>query len=155
LLGRGVGLATLAPLAALAAAAGTRVTAILSVRAPEFLMSEDYFRAQGATVLSVTDADGSSQIAALEKSLCAIHADTPFDYVATCGSNRLMLLLQKLTAAWGIPGEIAVEQHMGCAMGMCFACVRTFCTSDGAEDYRRVCWDGPVFKLAETLPWSI
>jgi dihydroorotate dehydrogenase electron transfer subunit len=36
---------------------------------------------------------------------------------------------------------------------MCFACVRAFRAVDGKEDYRRVCWDGPVFDLREALPW--
>jgi len=40
--------------------------------------------------------------------------------------------------------QIAVEQHMGCAMGVCRACV--IVTSDGNA---RVCREGPVFSLGE------
>jgi len=40
--------------------------------------------------------------------------------------------------------QIAVEQHMGCAMGVCRACV--IVTADGNA---RVCREGPVFALGD------
>ncbi len=40
--------------------------------------------------------------------------------------------------------QVAVEQHMGCAMGVCRACVVV--TSDGNA---RVCREGPVFSLGD------
>src|SRR5215472_4255234 len=42
-LGRGVGLATLAPISQLAGDSGVKVTAILSARNPEFVMADDLF----------------------------------------------------------------------------------------------------------------
>src|SRR5258705_208822 len=71
---------------------------------------------------------------------------------AAGGLNRLLSTLQRLTAEFGIPGEIALEQHMGCAIGACYACVRPFRKHNGSDEltYRRVCWDGPVFDLQET-----
>lgn len=153
ILARGVGLATLAPLAELAVSQGAKVTAVLSARAPGLVMSEDYLRTVGARVETVTDAAGDSDMASIEARLRRIHACEPLGFVATCGSNRLLLLLQELADEWGIPGEVALEQNMGCGLGMCFACVRTFQTQDGRQDYRRVCWDGPVFDLKEALPW--
>ena len=43
-----------------------------------------------------------------------------------------------------VDAQIAVEQHMGCAMGVCRACV--IVTERGNE---RVCREGPVFALGE------
>jgi dihydroorotate dehydrogenase electron transfer subunit len=153
LLARGVGLATLAPLAGLARDNGVAVTAVLSARSPGLIMSEAYLRSMGATTAIVTDATGDSSVEQIETLLQMIHAERPIDFVATCGSNRLLTLLQRLAAEWSIEGQVALEQHMGCGMGMCFACVRPFRTADGAEDYRRVCWDGPVFDLQEATAW--
>jgi dihydroorotate dehydrogenase electron transfer subunit len=155
LVARGVGLATLGPLAALAAGQGAKVTAVLSARSPEFVMSEDYLRAAGAETITVTDTDGTSDVPALDRLLRDLHARAPIGYFATCGSNRLLRLLQDLSAEWDVPGQVALEQTMGCALGMCFACVRTFRAADGTEAYRRVCWDGPVFTLSEAQPWLI
>ena len=151
-LGRGVGLATLAPLAQMAANAGVRVTAILSAQKPDYLMSQDVFSADGATVITVTDAEGTSSVdnvkAILEDQIVQDKADGFF----TCGSNRLMLLMKELGAKHNIPGQVALEQQMACGLGMCFCCVRSF-ESDGEVSHRRVCCEGPVFNLQEALSW--
>jgi len=151
-LGRGVGLATLAPLAEMAAQRGVAVTAILSARSPAHVMSVERFSAAGAAVRVVVDADGSSEPSRVEAALRELvgvqHADAFF----TCGSNRLMLLMQRLGQELGVGGQVAMEQQMACGIGMCICCVRKFKTPDGVES-RRVCLDGPVFKLDEVLAW--
>lgn len=152
ILGRGVGLATLAPLAELAAARGIGVTAIISARGPEQVMSVDRFAALGASIEIVLDSDGSSAPDNVEALLRQLHAEGRADALFTCGSNRLMLLMQRLGAELTIPGQVAMEQHMACGLGMCFCCVRNFKVGD-TIDSRRVCWDGPVFDLQEALSW--
>ncbi|MET3927869.1 dihydroorotate dehydrogenase electron transfer subunit [Devosia sp. 2618] len=152
ILGRGVGLATLAPLAELAAANGVGVTAIISARGPEQVMSVERFSALGARIETVLDSDGSSAPDNVEAVLRALHGQGYADALFTCGSNRLMLLMQRLGAELNIPGQVAMEQHMACGLGMCFCCVRNFKVGDKV-DSRRVCWDGPVFDLQEALSW--
>jgi len=151
-LGRGVGLATLAPTAALAAGLGIRVTAILSAERPDYLMSAEVFDAAGADVVLVTDAEGTSDVANVETVLRGLIAGGRADAFFTCGSNRLMLLMKRLGAEFGIPGQVALEQQMACGLGMCFCCVRCFEVA-GEVTHRRVCRDGPVFDLAEALSW--
>ena len=65
------------------------------------------------------------------------------------------MLQQRLAEEFGAAGEVALEQRMGCALGMCFACVRAFRAAPGSETltYRRVCYEGPVFDLRETVSW--
>jgi dihydroorotate dehydrogenase electron transfer subunit len=154
-LARGVGLATMAPLAEYAVKQGAAVTAILSARAPAVVMSADYLRSVGANVVVVTDADGSSAMENIERTVREIHAAQPFDLLATCGSNRFLLALQRLGKELNVEAQVALEQHMGCALGMCFACVRPFRKNAGSDvmSYRRVCWDGPVFDAQETVTW--
>ena len=153
--GRGVGLATLAPLAASAREFGVRVSAILSARSVDLLMSEELLRSAGATVLTVTDEHATSHVDAVDALVREIHARTPIDAFAICGSNRLFLLLQRLGRELNIPGEVALEQRMGCALGMCYACVKPFRKGRDSDSltYRRVCWDGPVFDLQEAVSW--
>ncbi len=151
-LGRGVGLATLAPLAEMAAARGVGVTAILSARTPSFVMSVDRFAAIGAKTEIVLDSDGSSAPGNVERILRELVRAGRADAFFTCGSNRLMLLMQALGREFSIPGEVALEQQMACGLGMCFCCVRNF-SVDGAIVARRVCTEGPVFKLDEAMPW--
>jgi dihydroorotate dehydrogenase electron transfer subunit len=151
-LGRGVGLATLAPLAELAAGQGVAITAILSARSPEVVMSVDRFARTGARVEAVLDTDGSSAPANVEALLCKLIEAGKADAFFTCGSNRLMLLMKRLGSESGVPGQVAMEQQMACGLGMCFCCVRNFETTAGVEQ-RRVCFEGPVFTLAEALSW--
>ena len=149
---RGVGLATLAPLAEMAAERGVRVSAILSARSPEYMMSEDYLRSVGASVLTVTDAEGTSDVEDVERLTRGIVETEGVDLLATCGSNRLLLMLQRLAREYRIAGQVALEQLMGCGIGMCFTCVLPFRTTDGLA-YKRVCKEGPVFPIEEALSW--
>ena len=150
-LGRGVGLATLAPISQLAGERGIGVTAILSARSSEFVMGGDLFAKVG-DVLSVLDTDGTSAVENVEAILTRLIADGKADAFYTCGSNRLFQLMKRLGKAHGIPGQIAMEQIMACGLGPCYVCVRTF-EVNGKQELRRVCIEGPVFDLQEALGW--
>lgn len=151
-LGRGVGLATLAPLAEMAANNGVGVTAIFSARGRTQVMSVERFAKAGARIEIVLDSDGSSGVENVERLLRQIADERKADAFFTCGSNRLMLLMQRLGRDLGIPGEVALEQQMACGVGMCFCCVRNFRSGNEVVS-RRVCWDGPVFSLDEAISW--
>jgi dihydroorotate dehydrogenase electron transfer subunit len=149
---RGVGLATLAPLAEAAREHGMRATVILSARSPELILSRDRFERNGATVRVVVDSDGSSKVEQVERLLRGIHASDPFDAFFTCGSNRLLNLLKILGQELGVPGQVAIEQQMACGLGMCFCCIRPI-VRGGHVEHLRVCHDGPVFTLEEVESW--
>jgi len=151
-LGRGVGLATLAPLSQLAAEAGVGVTAILSARNPKVVMSKDLFEGLGAKVVTVLDTDKSSDVENVEKIIGKLIAEKKADAFFTCGSSRLLKLLQKLGKTHGIPGQVAMEQIMVCGFGACYVCMRTF-EVDGVKTLKRVCRDGPVFDMQQPVGW--
>jgi dihydroorotate dehydrogenase electron transfer subunit len=151
-LGRGVGLATLAPLSQLAAANKVGVTAILSARNPGVVMSKELFDQLGARTTVVLDSDGSSAVENVEAILEGLIAGGKADAFFTCGSNRLLKLMQRLGKKHGIPGQIAMEQIMVCGFGACYVCMRTFLV-DGEKVLRRVCRDGPVFNMQEAVGW--
>jgi dihydroorotate dehydrogenase electron transfer subunit len=150
-LGRGVGLATLAPISQLAGDSGVAVTAILSARSPNLVMGADLFAAVGA-VVPVLDTDCSSDVANVESILRGLIAAKCADAFFTCGSNRLMQLMKRLGREYGIPGQVAMEQVMACGLGPCYVCVRTF-EVNGRKELRRVCIEGPVFDLQEATGW--
>ncbi|MDD7909929.1 dihydroorotate dehydrogenase electron transfer subunit [Pseudovibrio exalbescens] len=152
LVARGVGLATLAPLAQEAARLGRKLTAICSARSEAALLSTEHFRSLGAQVISVTDEDGSSSVENLQTLIEGLIGSQGVDAFYTCGSNRLLKLLQELGAKHNIPGEIALEQQMACGLGMCQCCVRPF-SQNGEVVHLRVCKEGPVFDLQEAMGW--
>jgi dihydroorotate dehydrogenase electron transfer subunit len=150
-LGRGVGLATLAPISQLAGDNGVAVTAILSARSAEFVMADDLFGKVGE-VVRVLDSDGSSAVENVEAILERLIQQGRADAFYTCGSNRLMQLMKRLGRQHGIPGQVAMEQIMACGLGPCYVCVKTFEVA-GEKVLRRVCIEGPVFDLQEAVGW--
>jgi len=147
---RGVGLATLAPLAEAAHQLGIRLTAVLSARSEKSLLSRERFASLGADVQVVLDEDGSSSPEQLEQRLRQIIAREGTNALFTCGSKRLTRLLKKLSAELGLVGQVALEQQMVCGLGMCQCCVEVF-EVDGLKVGKRVCLEGPVFDLAEVV----
>lgn len=147
---RGVGLATLAPLALEARRLNCKLTAICSARSQNVLMSLDYFQALGVTVIPVTDEEGTSSVENMRDIIEGLIADQGIDAMYTCGSNRILKLLQDIGKTHNIPGQIALEQQMACAIGMCQCCVRAF-NRDGGVVNERVCKEGPVFDLQEAI----
>ena len=150
-LGRGVGLATLAPISQLAAEGGVGVTAILSARSRALVMAADLF-SQVGTVVPVLDSDDTSAVEHVETILRGLIGANCADAFFTCGSNRLMQLMKRIARVHGIPGQVAMEQVMACGLGPCYVCVRTF-EVNGKKELRRVCIDGPVFDLQEAVGW--
>jgi dihydroorotate dehydrogenase electron transfer subunit len=151
-LGRGVGLATLAPLSQLAAENGVKVTAILSARHHDVVMSRDLFEGLGAKTITLVDSDGSSSVENVEKELTGLISRGEADAFFTCGSSRLLKLMQALGKAHNIPGQVAMEQNMVCGFGACYVCMRTF-NVNGELTLKRVCRDGPVFNMQEAVGW--
>jgi dihydroorotate dehydrogenase electron transfer subunit len=51
-----------------------------------------------------------------------------------------------------LPGQFAVEEHMGCGLGLCHTCVIPIARKDGSGyDNLRSCVDGPVFNPARIV----
>ncbi len=63
----------------------------------------------------------------------------------SCGPHPMLHAVAKVGREFGIPAYLSLEEHMACGIGGCAGCVvKTL--EDGAEKYRRVCVDGPVFE---------
>lgn len=150
LLARGVGLATLMPLASQAQRLDKKLIAVCSARSPELLMSVARFRAFGADVITATDTEGTSDPSHIRALIENLISDQGVDAFYTCGSKRLLKLLQDIALSHGIPGQVALEQQMACGIGMCQCCVRPFRAEHGIV-HRRVCKEGPVFGLHEAM----
>ena len=150
ILARGVGLATLGPLAEMASQQNIKTHAVLSARTRKDLLSQEYMRSCGAEVYTVTDEEGTSdvdKVRALIVRLIDIHK---IEAVFTCGSKRLTMMLKQVSLDKGIVGQVALEEYMGCGIGMCFCCVKPFYRDDKIQNLR-VCCDGPVFPLEEVI----
>lgn len=67
--------------------------------------------------------------------------DVDYNYVYACGPMPMLKAVQKYVS---VEGQISIEERMGCGFGACMGC--SCKTKDG---YKRICVEGPVFKLKE------
>ncbi|MBI2938895.1 MAG: dihydroorotate dehydrogenase electron transfer subunit [Chloroflexi bacterium] len=68
------------------------------------------------------------------------------DQAFACGPIPMLRALAGLRLHDALPTQVAVEEHMGCAMGVCLGCV-----VPTRKGLRRVCHDGPVFDIREMV----
>ena len=141
LVGGGLGVPPLLLLAKRLKALGKHVTAVLGFNtADDVLLVEEFRRV--CDIVAVSTVDGSVGVKGFVTD--AILAVRPaFDYFYTCGP---MVMMKVVCQALEGPGEVSLEERMGCGAGFCYGC--SIETKNGP---RRVCKDGPVFKKEELL----
>lgn len=150
LVGGGVGIVPLVALAEEALTRGLTVTLLAGFRTadkvfPAALVPE-------AVEYVVATNDGSFGHPGLVTEFVPAYA-TWADQICACGP---VPMLRALASIDGVrprgrrpkPVQIAMEEHMGCAVGVCLGCVVP--TRRGLQ---RVCRDGPVFDLKE-MGWG-
>ena len=141
LIGGGLGVAPLYLLAKELLAQGKQPTAVLGFNKADEICLADEFRALGVPVL-ISTMDGSVGTKGFVTD--AIAANRPaFDRYYACGP---LPMLKAVCKSLDAPGEVSLEERMGCGAGFCYGC--TIQTANGP---RRVCADGPVFDKEEVL----
>lgn len=146
LIGGGLGAAPLYLLAKELLAAGRRATVVLGFNKADEICLADEFRALGVPV-HIATMDGSVGTKGFVTDAIAANRgsgpESAFDRFYTCGPLPMM---KAVCAALGTPGEVSLEERMGCGAGFCYGC-----TVQTASGPRRVCADGPVFDKEEVL----
>ena len=141
LLGGGVGAAPLYLLAKELCAQGKETTVILGFNTAREVMLTEAFEALGARVFVAT-MDGSAGTRGFVTDVLRIK-DLSYDYFYACGPKPM---LKAVCAQLHGPGEVSLEERMGCGAGFCYGC--SIQTKNGP---RRICKDGPVFKKEELI----
>lgn len=142
--GRGVGIASIASLGVKAKAEGLYSLAILSGRSPEAIIGNDFLSEVGCDLVCMYDSDGSSSIENLEKILREKIENENINQIYSCGSNRMGRVVKKLSEEYDIDAYISFEESMACGIGMCKGCV-----CETKNGYKTVCKDGPIFNVKE------
>ena len=138
-IGGGVGIPPLYALTKALLAAGKTPTVILGFNKAEEIFLLDEFQDFDAEI-RVTTVDGSFGKQGFVTDALPDHYDSFF----ACGP---LPMLKAVYQACGTPGQLSLEERMGCGFGACMGC--TVQTQNGPK---RVCKDGPVFRKEE-LAW--
>ena len=141
LIGGGLGAAPLYLLAKELLAAGRKATAVLGFNKADEICLVDELKALGVPV-HIATMDGSVGTKGFVTDAIAA-AKPAFDRFYTCGPLPMM---KAVCADLSAPGEVSLEERMGCGAGFCYGC-----TVQTASGPRRVCADGPVFDKEEVL----
>ena len=140
LIGGGVGVPPLYRLAKELIAQGKQVTVALGFGSGDEVFYQEEFSALGAQV-HVATLDGSAGMKGLVTDACDLNACSHF---YACGPTAMLKAICEQAPG---PGELSLEERMGCGFGACMGC--TVFTTTGPQ---RVCKEGPVFTR-EVLGW--
>ena len=139
LVGGGIGTAPLYLLARRLKERGVSPTVILGFNTASEIIYEKEFKALGLRTL-VTTVDGSYGTPGFVTDALPLLA-CGYDYCYACGP---MPMLRALAPKLASPAQFSLEERMGCGTGICMGC-----TCPQLTGTKRICKDGPVFRLDE------
>lgn len=155
-IGGGIGVAPLLPLIQLLKHYRVETLVLLGASTGDYLLGFREIEALGLKVVAATD-DGTYGQQGFVTDLAAryLPAFKP-DFYYACGPNPMLGKLAQMMTLAGVPGQVSLEERMGCGVGACLACVCKVKVRQGsgaaaAFDYQKVCTDGPVFSASEVI----
>lgn len=174
LVARGIGIAPLYPVGEdfLKKKPDARIITIMGARLGERIFYQEECRALGEVYL-YTD-DGSQGFQGKAPELLNHLFETgklPDDFTLyTCGPPEMVKELAVILEKRGLPGQAALETHMGCGFGACLSCAFPLKTDaikknrfwkkpflqwsdDRKSVYALICKDGPIFDIQE-VDWN-
>jgi len=179
--GGGIGAAPLLPLVETLVLARVETTVILGARCQELLIGVDPVVELGVEVITATE-DGSVGNKGLVTDVlrrvldpCRVQnkaqnhsqdfgrnpgqnpsrdkqSRNQVDYLYGCGPKPMLKAVAALAQEYNIPGEVSLEERMGCGVGACLACAcKVRKQGETGFIYKRVCDHGPVCSLREVV----
>ncbi|MFZ5640736.1 MAG: dihydroorotate dehydrogenase electron transfer subunit [Bacillota bacterium] len=158
--GGGIGVAPLLSLLQALRHYNIDTTVLLGAATGDYLLGVRQIEALGLKAEAATD-DGTYGYKGFVTDLVSrqLTGQKP-DYFYACGPNPMLSKLTKMMTGAGIPGQVSLEERMGCGVGACLACVCKVKVAGAPQqgsgaapqfDYKKVCADGPVFAASEVI----
>ena len=141
LLGGGLGTAPLYWLCKELKAQGKRPTVAMGFDTAGSVYYAEKFREAGAETVYLATMDGTAGVRGTVLDAAADLSAHSFFYA--CGPKPMLAAIAQAAA---IPGQVSLEERMGCGFGACMGC-----SIETKHGPRRVCKEGPVFDKEELL----
>jgi dihydroorotate dehydrogenase electron transfer subunit len=154
LVGGGYGTAPLFFLATELRARGCRVDFAIGAATAGRLLDAVEARRLGHSLTVTTDDGSAGQRGLVTDPLPGLLAGTGAERVYACGPMPMLAAVSRLSAAAGVPCQVAVEEQMACGTGICFSCVVP--VGGGSPEPARMarsCLEGPVFD-GTAIAWA-
>ncbi len=146
LVGGGIGIPPLYELSRQLVEKGVKVIHVLGFGSEKDVFYEEAFQKLGDTYITTVDGTyghrGFVTDVIEEKQIS-------FDVLYSCGPLGMLQALEERFE--GRRAFVSVEERMACGIGACFACVCHKKNDPTGKGYKKVCVDGPVFKMGEVV----
>ena len=156
LVGGGAGIASLMLLAVALRRNGIHTLGLVGAQHHARLLSVTDLESIGISVHIATDDGSVGHHGYVTDILTDLLEDTAWQCptVYACGPHGMLSAVAKITVGFEVPTQIAMENRMGCAMGVCLGCVCPVRTGPSSVEYQRVCTEGPVFNAVD-VAWDV
>lgn len=149
LVGGGIGVPPLVPLAWQLHRAGISFDVCLGARSADVLVGISELDALGAARIEVATDDGTEGRRGFVTDIaCELLGQGGYDYVATCGPGVMMQKVAQAAASAGAFCEASLERMMSCGFGAC-----STCNVETTEGMKGACMCGPVFDASKVVVW--
>ncbi len=154
LVGGGVGATPLFFLGEELQNAGKRVDVLWGAATASRLVAPIEAKRLGAVAAFTTDDGSEGHHGLITDVLGEMIQRCGTEVIYTCGPRQMMASVTKIALELGIPAQVAMEELMGCGIGVCMTCVTPVWNRDGTAIANvRTCVDGPVFNGAR-IAWG-
>ncbi|WP_453997060.1 dihydroorotate dehydrogenase electron transfer subunit [Bacillus nitroreducens] len=146
LVGGGIGVPPLYELSKQLVSKGVDVVHVLGFQTKSAVFYEEQFNQLGQTYIATVD--GSVGTKGFVTDVIK-NENLTFDTLYSCGPTPMLKALETSYPDRNV--FISLEERMGCGIGACFACVCHLQDDPEGYSYKKVCSDGPVFKIGEVV----
>jgi dihydroorotate dehydrogenase electron transfer subunit len=146
LVGGGIGVPPLYELSQQLTQKGVRVIHVLGFQTSEVVFYEAKFSQLGETYVATVD--GTHGTTGFVTNVIA-EKNLQFDVLYSCGPTPMLKALE--ASYHDRKAYLSLEERMGCGIGACFACVCHTGDDPNGYSYKKVCSDGPVFRVGEVV----
>ena len=156
LVGGGAGIASLMLLAAALRENDIQTFGLVGAQHHTRLLSVSDLESIGIAVRIATDDGSIGHHGYVTDVLADLLSETKWQRptIYACGPHGMLAAVTKIAADFEVSAQIAMENRMGCAMGVCLGCVCPVRIDANCVEYQRVCTEGPVFNATD-IAWDI
>ncbi len=147
LVGGGIGVPPMLPLAAYY---GAKATAISGFRSFAQVILQADLEACGARTVCCTEDGTAGTVKGFVTAPLEELLTEGADIVYACGPVPMLKAVAQVCGRMGAACEVSLEERMACGIGACLGCATRIRKADG-EQFLHVCKDGPVFKAEEVI----
>lgn len=153
LVGGGYGSAPLFGLAEVLNARGCRVDMLLGASTAAKIYAPMEGKRAVNSMRIYTEDGSMGQVGRVTDPIPEIIKDLDIAVVYSCGPMPMLSAITKITDAYSVVHQCAVEEAMACGIGVCMTCVLPVKNEDGSVSMLRSCIDGPVMDGAK-VQWN-